>query len=94
MLKDRTILAHGIWLDEEELKMIKEAGASISHCPNSNTSIQSGIMPCKKYLDMGMKVGLGTDVAGGYSTSMFDAIRNAIGVSKLLSCCLTNYISN
>ena len=65
------------------MKTIKNCESGISHCPNSNTSLQSGIMPTRSFLDEGIKVGLGTDVAGGYSTSIFDSIKQCIGHSKL-----------
>jgi guanine deaminase len=41
-------------------------------------------MPCKKYLDFGLTVGLGSDVAGGYSLSLFNEIKNAVESSKTL----------
>ena len=63
--------------------MIKDQGVYIAHCPESNTDIASGIAPIRRYLDMGLHVGLGTDVAGGFSLSMFRAIADAIQVSKL-----------
>ena len=40
ILTDKTILAHGIYLDDSELSIIKSVGAGISHCPNSNNSIR------------------------------------------------------
>ena len=40
ILTDKTILAHGIYLDDSELSVIKSVGAGISHCPNSNNSIR------------------------------------------------------
>ena len=66
-----------------EIQMIKDQGVYIAHCPESNTDIASGIAPIRRYLDMGLHVGLGTDVAGGFSLSMFRAIADAIQVSKL-----------
>jgi len=40
-------------------------------------------MPLRKYIQAGLKIGLGSDVSGGYSTLMFDVIRHCIGVSRL-----------
>ncbi|KAK3605569.1 hypothetical protein CHS0354_005873 [Potamilus streckersoni] len=84
LLTNRTILAHGIYLSSEELFLIKAMGTSLSHCPNSNISIKSGLLDVRGILDLGIKVGLGTDVSGGYSPSMLDAMRSAIHISKTL----------
>ncbi|KAL8678416.1 MAG: hypothetical protein Q9186_005224 [Xanthomendoza sp. 1 TL-2023] len=85
LLTPRTVLAHGIYLSNEEIALIREKGSGISHCPLSNTSIASGICPVRKYLDRGVKVGLGTDVSGGGSCSVLVAAREAAGVSRLLA---------
>jgi len=85
LLTPRTILAHSIYLSDEEQELIKERGSAISHCPNSNFALSSGIMPLRKYLDRGIKVGLGTDVSGGYSASILDAMRQAVIAAKALS---------
>lgn len=85
LLTPRTVLAHAIHLEEEEQDLVKERGCGISHCPNSNFSLSSGIMPLRKYLEKGLKIGLGTDVSGGYSPSILDAMRQAIIASKALA---------
>ena len=77
-----TIMAHCVHSTDEEIQMIKDQGVYIAHCPESNTDIASGIAPIRRYLDMGLHVGLGTDVAGGFSLSMFRAIADAIQVSS------------
>ena len=78
-----TIMAHCVHSTDEEIQMIKDQGVYIAHCPESNTDIASGIAPIRRYLDLGLHVGLGTDVAGGFSLSMFRAIADTIQVSKL-----------
>ena len=78
-----TIMAHCVHSTDEEIQLIKDQGVYIAHCPESNTDIASGIAPIRRYLDMNLHVGLGTDVAGGFSLSMFRAIADAIQVSKL-----------
>lgn len=78
-----TVMAHCVHSGEEELQMIKEQGVFIAHCPESNTNLSSGIAPVRKFLAMGIKTGLGTDVAAGSSLSMFHAMEMAIQCSKL-----------
>ncbi|XP_033296071.1 guanine deaminase isoform X1 [Orcinus orca] len=85
LLTNKTVMAHGCYLSEEELDVFRERGASISHCPNSNLSLSSGLLNVPEVLKHGVKIGLGTDVAGGYSSSMLDAIRRAVMVSNVLS---------
>ena len=75
LLNDKTIMAHGIHLENEELEMLEQVGAGISHCPNSNCSLKSGFCNVLRLKDHGVKVGLGTDCAGGYSPSMIDSMR-------------------
>ncbi|KAL8786232.1 MAG: hypothetical protein Q9213_002921 [Squamulea squamosa] len=85
LLTSRTVLAHGIYLSDEELKLISSKRCGISQCPLSNTSLGSGICPVRRVLDRGVKVGLGTDVSGGGSCSILTAAREASGVSRLLA---------
>ncbi|ETE72400.1 Guanine deaminase, partial [Ophiophagus hannah] len=84
LLTNKTIMAHGCYLSDEELDIFKHRGAAIIHCPNSNISLKSGLLNTRKILNHNIKLGLGTDVAGGYSVSMLDAIRNTIVVSEVL----------
>lgn len=58
--------------------------ASIAHCPLSNYTLLSGLMCVKRALDANVKVGLGTDVSGGYSPSMLDSIRHCLTTSAAL----------
>ncbi|XP_074526895.1 guanine deaminase [Halichoeres trimaculatus] len=85
LLTDKTVMAHGCYLTDEELTLFRETGASLSHCPNSNISLCSGILNVRNVLKHKVKLGLGTDVAGGYSASMLDAIRRALDSSKVLT---------
>jgi guanine deaminase len=79
----RTIMAHCVYSSSEEIARIRERGVWIAHCPASNTNLASGIAPIRKYVDDGLRVGLGSDVAGGQTESMFRAMTDAIQVSKL-----------
>lgn len=78
-----TIMAHCVYSSDAELSLMKERGVFIAHCPQSNTNLSSGIAPTRRYIEEGLHIGLGTDIAGGHSLSMLRAIADAIQVSKL-----------
>ena len=79
----KTVMAHCVWSTEEEVKLMLENGVFVAHCPASNLNLTSGIAPIRKYLDKGLNIGLGTDIAGGHSDSIFRAITDTIQVSKM-----------
>ena len=79
----KTVMAHCVWSTDDEVALMRKNGVFIAHCPASNMNLTSGIAPIRKYLDLGMRVGLGSDVAGGHRDSMFRAITDAIQVSKM-----------
>lgn len=79
----KTIMAHCVYSDERERERMKEKGVFVAHCPQSNTNLSSGIAPVRTMLEEGMRVGLGSDVAGGFTESIFRAMADAIQVSKL-----------
>ncbi|MFT5697444.1 MAG: guanine deaminase [Desulforhopalus sp.] len=81
----KTLMAHGIYLGEDEQQLALEMGAFLVHCPDSNINIRSGIMPVRKYLDFGLKVGLGSDIAGGHKIGLNEAMVRAIQLSKILN---------
>lgn len=78
-----TVMAHCVWSGESELQRMKDNEVFIAHCPASNLNLSSGIAPIRKYLDHDMKLGLGSDVAGGHTESMFRAMTDCIQVSKM-----------
>ena len=78
-----TIMAHCVWSSEEEILRMKERGVYVAHCAQSNANLASGIAPVRRYMDLGLKVGLGSDVAGGVHTSIFRAMSDATMASKL-----------
>lgn len=74
-LGERTVLAHGVHLSDRELRRLVETGTRIAHCPASNLFLASGIMPLARFLEAGLAVGLGSDVAGGPDPSIFSVMR-------------------
>lgn len=85
LLSSATIMAHCVHLSETERNLLKERNVGIAHCPSSNFCLNSGVMNLRRLVQEGhTKIGLGTDVAGGYSPSIMDSIRQAIIASKVI----------
>ncbi|KAJ1957568.1 hypothetical protein IWQ62_005061 [Dispira parvispora] len=85
LLNTRTVMAHGVHLEPEEIRILKEHDVGMSHCPNSNFGLCSGIAPVRQWLaEAGLNVGLGTDISGGSSPSIIDAMRQAMVASRIL----------
>jgi guanine deaminase len=74
-LGDRTVLAHAVHLSDRELDRLVETGTHVAHCPISNLFLASGVMPLGRYLEAGLSMGLGSDVAGGPDLSIFSVMR-------------------
>lgn len=81
--KYNTIMAHCVYSSDQEIQKLKENQVFVAHCPSSNTNLSSGIAPIRKYLNEGLLVGLGSDVAGGHSESILETICDTVQVSKL-----------
>ncbi|RPJ17913.1 MAG: amidohydrolase [Desulfobacteraceae bacterium] len=61
ILDEMTILVHSVWTDEDDIRIISEHGSKISHNPQSNMKLASGIAPVPEFLKNRITVGLGTD---------------------------------
>jgi len=79
----KTIMAHCIYTTDEEIKLMSERGVFAAHCALSNYNLSSGIMPVRKYLDYGVKVGIGSDISGGNTLSIPQSIVSTIQASKI-----------
>ena len=78
------IAAHGVWLTPREIVAASKQEITIAHCPVSNLKLGSGIAPVIKYLERGVKVGLGTDgPASNNNLDMFEEIKTAALLQKL-----------
>ncbi|MEB8431737.1 guanine deaminase [Cocleimonas sp. KMM 6892] len=83
LLGKRSVFAHGIHLDDGEWQRLAETDSSISYCPRSNLFIGSGLFNLHKAQQHKVKVGLGTDVAGGDSFSILQTINEAYKIQQL-----------
>jgi 5-methylthioadenosine/S-adenosylhomocysteine deaminase len=84
LIDERFSGAHGVWLDEDDMRLIGDLGGSIAHNPGSNLRLGSGIADVRALLDNGVNVGIGTDgAASADGQNMFEATRLACNLSRV-----------
>jgi guanine deaminase len=83
LLDARSVLAHGIWLDEADRAALAETGAQISHCPSSNLFLGSGLFDWSAAQAASVQVSLGCDVGGGTSLSMLRTMADGYKVQAM-----------
>jgi 5-methylthioadenosine/S-adenosylhomocysteine deaminase len=83
ILSERTLMVHGVWVDEADLTLLKERGVRVVHNPSANAFLGDGIAPVREMLEHGIPVCLGTD--GGCTNSrqsVFEEMRMAALMAK------------
>lgn len=76
--------AHGIWLTDDDLRLMADRGAAIAHNPGSNMRLGNGIFPLRRALDLGVTIGIGTDgVSSSDTSNMYEAIRAAFQLAAV-----------
>jgi len=84
LMRPGTILAHGDHVGEADLDIIRLANAGIAHCPLSNAYFANAVFPARAALDAGIRVGLGSDVAGGAAAGLLPQCAHAVTASRYL----------
>jgi guanine deaminase len=86
LLRPRSLLAHAVLLDDAELDLVAATGSAIASCPLSNFFFAGAhLQTCKLVQSKpALRIGLATDVAGGFSPSMLNSIRSSVTASKAL----------
>lgn len=82
LLTNRTVLGHGIWLDDADLRALHASGSTIAHCPTANLYLQAGRFDLDRTRNAGVPTALGSDVAGGPDVSMVRVARAMIETAK------------
>lgn len=78
LLKRNTTIAHSVWVSDEDIRLMGEAGVSVAHNAVSNLKLGAGFAPIRRLLDAGVTIGLGTDGVSSNDTSrIFDVMRVA-----------------
>ena len=81
-----TLAAHGVWINDDEIALLKKRGIGVSNNPESNMKLSSGTAPVMKYRAGGVSVGIGTDgAASNNDLDMFEAMRQAAFQQKLVT---------
>lgn len=83
LLTQRSVMAHGVHLSPNDVDTMVARGSAVAVCPLSNVYFANGVFPVQPYQKL--KMGLGTDVAGGYSPSMLQSIRHCAVASRYLA---------
>lgn len=80
-----SVMAHCLTSPEEEIALLKQHGSFVAHCPVCSLDLAgSGLPPIRRYLNEGIPVGLGSDIAGGHTLNMMQVIVAAVQISKLV----------
>ncbi len=83
VLGPTTIGAHGVWVNDADIAILKARGVGVAHNPESNMKLASGAAPVTRYLAAGVKLGLGTDgAASNNDLDMFESMRQASFLAK------------
>ncbi|NOR66062.1 MAG: guanine deaminase [Woeseiaceae bacterium] len=83
LVRERSVFAHCLHLDDRDRKSLSEHGGAIAFCPTSNLFLGSGLFDLRSANDKGIRVGLGTDVGGGTSLSVLRTASEAYKVLHL-----------
>jgi len=89
LLNERGVLAHGIWLDDEDRTLLRDTGAQIAHSPSSNLFLGSGLFDWAAAERAGVRVSVASDVGGGTSLSLLRTLADAYKVQALQGTRLT-----
>ena len=81
VLDKKTVLVHCVWLDDEDIRIVKETGAGVVSCPESNMKLAAGVAPQDSFIEASIPVGLGTDSCA--SNNNLDMFREMTVAAKL-----------
>ena len=84
LLTRRTMLAHSNFITSADMDRIRMREAAVAHCPLSNAYFAGAAFPLRAALEKGLNIGLGTDISGGPSASLFENARAAILMARIL----------
>ncbi len=84
LIREHTVLAHCNHASDDDLRLIRERGAGVAHCPLSNAYFANAVFPARRALEAELSVGLGSDIAGGSQPVLLSQCATAVTVSRML----------
>lgn len=85
LVTNKSIMDHCNFVNDHDGELFAKHGTAIAHCPISNAYFADGVLPVNRLKKQGVKVGLGTDISGGFSPSLYDNIKQAVISSRMLT---------
>jgi guanine deaminase len=84
LLREKSVMAHCNFLNDEDADLFRETGTAVCHCPISNAYFANSVIPIAHLHSKGVEIGLGSDISGGFSPSLYDNARQAVISSRML----------
>ena len=84
LAKDHSVLAHACHLTHDDVHRLIDVGAGVAHCPLSNSYFANAVFPTNRHLRSGLRIGLGTDIAGGPGGSVLSECAHAVTSARML----------
>lgn len=80
----KSVMAHSNFINDADALIYHENQTAVAHCPVSNVYFANSVIPIKHLKELDVQVGLGTDISGGFSPSLYDGIKQAVMSSRQL----------
>ncbi len=81
---EKSVMAHSNFINDNDAGIYVETGTAVAHCPISNVYFANSVIPIKHLKELEVQIGLGTDISGGFSPSLYDNIKQAVMSSRQL----------
>lgn len=85
LLTPDSVFAHCTHLTDSDVNLFARTGAAIAHCPISNAYFAGAVLPLRRFREAGVTIGLGSDISGGFSPSLYANIAQAQISSRMLA---------
>lgn len=84
LLREKSVMAHCNFLNDDDADLFVETGTAVCHCPISNAYFANSVIPIAYLHSKRVEIGLGSDISGGFSPSIYDNARQAVISSRML----------